>query len=538
MVVLWAAMAEYAGSVHQTTARIRDPVILGAGLLLLALVSFATRQPVAAADFDFQSVVTKAESLAAEPYAPPALIPEFLRELSYDRAREIRFIPEHSLWRPSRSRFQVMMMAPARGLNHAVRIHEINRDGVIDVTFRKQYIDWGDPEIEKMVPADLGYAGFKLTYPLNREDVHDQFLVFSGASYYRGVGKGEVFGLSARGLAVDTGRRSGEEFPQFVEFWLERPSPQAKVMRLYALLDSKRVTGAYRFVVHPGEATWLEVEAVLFTRAQIGLIGLAPLTSMFFYGENTPRPLGSWRPEVHDTDGLLVHNGTGEWLWRPLTNPRSLEVHSFQVDDARGFGLLQRDMRFESYQDWEARYHRRPSAWVELNRPTGPGSVVLIEIPTDDETNDNVVAFWSPREAVPAGSRLEFAYRLSFGPPEVSETESGRTINSFVGRGDVIGGGNVKGAYRVVVDFAGGSLDGLPDDAPVLGDVTALNGGTVLSYYVERIGYDGRWRLSFLLEPGKNHPAAARAYLKLGDDALTETWTFHLSPNNSFTPGD
>jgi glucans biosynthesis protein len=519
-------------------ARTRHLRLLRVGLLLLALISIAICRPVAAVEFGFPDVVAKAKALATQPYVPPPLIPEFLRELSYDSAREIRFRPEHSLWLPSQSRFQVMMMAPARALRHAVRIREINQDGVFDIPFRKQFFDWGNPEIEKRVPADLGYAGFKLTYPLNRKDVQDQFLVFAGASYFRGVGKGEVFGLSARGLAIDTGRPSGEEFPQFVEFWLERPSPQAKVMRLYALLDSERVTGAYRFVVHPGEATLLDIEAVLFTRGEIGLVGLAPLTSMFYYGENTPRPRGAWRPEVHDSDGLLIHNGTGEWLWRPLFNPRALEVHSFQVEDALGFGLLQRDTHFESYQDWEARFHSRPSAWVQLSRPTGPGRIMLIEIPTEDETNDNIVAFWSPRDAVPAGTRLEIAYRLTFGPPEDSESVSGRTINSFVGRGDVIGGGNTRGAYRVVVDFAGGLLDTLPDDAPVLADVTALNGGSVLSYYVERIGYDGRWRLSFLLAPAKNGPVAARAYLKLGDDALTETWTFHRSSNGGFTAGD
>ncbi|MCB1959982.1 MAG: glucan biosynthesis protein G [Rhodocyclaceae bacterium] len=502
--------------------------------LLLAVIATA---PVAAraAAFGFDQVVAKARERAGQSYQAPAEVPEFMRKLSYDEFRSIRFDPQKSLWRDSGSKFEVMLMAPGLFFRAPVAINIIDSDGVQRLPFRKDVFQVDNPELARKLPADLGYAGFKLTFPINARGVSDQFLVFAGASYFRGVGKGDVFGLSSRGAAIDTGLMSGEEFPDFVEFWLERPSKSANAIRLYALLDSKRMTGAYQFSVYPGQPTQIDVKAELFTRKPIELLGVAPLTSMFFYGENTTRPQGEWRPEVHDSDGLLIFNGSGEWLWNPLMNPLGLNMQAFSVDNVRGFGLMQRDQAFASYHDTEAHYHRRPSAWVMPQGDWGKGRIVLVEIPTRDETNDNMVAFWSPPGPVAAGQRLAFDYRLVFGNQSVARERLARTVDSFVGRGDLIGGGNVAGAYRVVVDFAGPPLDALRANAPVNADVSAQEGGEVLEHFVTYIEAAKRWRLSILARPAEDKPLALRAALRLEGQTLTETWTYTLPSKNALT---
>ncbi len=487
-----------------------------------------------AAAFGFDDVIAQAQQRAGKAYQPPTPIPQFMRDLSYDDFRSIRFDPTQSLWRQDKSRFQVMLVAPGRMFDHAVKLHVVEKGAVQPIPFRKDYFSFGSQGLHDRVPSDLGYAGFKLTYPINDPGVQDQFLVFAGASYFRGVAKGEAFGLSARGAAIDTGLMTGEEFPSFVEYWLVRPAADAEAMTVYALLDSPRLTGAYRFTIYPGAPTRLDTRAVLFSRAKMDLMGVAPLTSMFFYGENTGRPQGNWRPEVHDSDGLLVHNGSGEWLWRPILNPKTLQVDSFLVDDVQGFGVLQRDRRFGAYEDPEADYQRRPSAWVRFNNNRGPGRIVLVQIPTKDETNDNIVAFWAPRDAAPGGRRMEFEYQLSFGnAARVVNEPLAHAVNTFVGRGDVMGGGAADGAYRLVVDFQGPTLEGLAADAPVTAVATAQEGGKVLEQTVHYVAATHSWRMSLLARPAKEHPLALRAFLKQGDAALTETWNYQLPAQNS-----
>ncbi|MCB1961917.1 MAG: glucan biosynthesis protein G [Rhodocyclaceae bacterium] len=503
-----------------------------AGLALTALLLSLSVSAVAA-PFGFDEVIAKARQRAAQPYQAPPEIPEFMRKLSYDEFRSIRFDPEKSLWRDSGAKFQVMLMAPGLFFRSPVKINIVNSGGVQPLAFRKDMFQIDNPEVARKLPADLGYAGFKLTFPINTRGVNDQFLVFAGASYFRGVGKGDVFGLSSRGAALDTGLMSGEEFPDFVEYWLERPSKSANAMRFYALLDSKRMSGAYQFSVYPGQPTQIDVKAVLFTRKPIELVGIAPLTSMFFYGENTARPPGEWRPEVHDSDGLLIHNGSGEWLWNPLLNPHALNMQAFTVDSVRGFGLMQRDQAFSSYHDTEALYHRRPSAWVMPQGDWGKGRIVLVEIPTRDETNDNMVAFWAPPGAVEAGRQLGFDYRIAFGDRATAGETLARTVDTFVGRGDLLGGGNSPGAYRIVIDFAGPPLDALRANAPVGADVSAQEGGTVLEHFVTYIEEAKRWRLSILARPAEDKPLALRAFLRADGAALTETWTYTLPPKNS-----
>ncbi len=486
-----------------------------------------------AAGFDFKRVIAKAETLAKQPYQAPKQVPQFLQELDYSSFQQIRFKPDRARWRESRTNFQVMLVPPGLFYTHAVTINVVDAQGVHRLGFDKQDFIYPDKAFAQKVPADLGYAGFKLTYPLDGPGVANQFLVFAGASYFRGVAQGNSFGLSERGVAVDTGLPSGEQFPSFTEYWLVRPSPSARAMRLYALLDGKSLTGAYQFIVRPGAPTRVQVKAVLFPRAAIKQLGVAPLTSMFFYGANTPRPAGEWRPQVHDSDGLLIHNGTGEWLWRPLINPRHLELNYFTTDNVRGFGLLQRGTAFAQYEDAEANYQERPSAWITPAGDWGKGRVVLVEIPTSNETNDNVVAFWMPQQPVRPGQRLRFGYAIDVGGPEISEAQMARTAQTLVGRGDLIGGGNVKGAYRFIVDFQGGPLEGLDAGAQVTGVVTGIDGTKVLEHTVRYLPQAGRWRLSVLAEPAKDRPTVLRGFLRHGEQTLSETWTYSLPAQNA-----
>lgn len=474
-------------------------------------------------------VIAKAESLAAQAYKAPPAIPRFMRELNYDQYQGIRFKPENSLWQDTESDFKAMLMPTGLFYTYPVKINIVDGSDIEPLPFNKADFTYPNSEVEQQVPADLGYAGFKLTFPLAGEDIQNQFLVFAGASYYRAVSRDTNFGLSGRGLALNTGLPGGEEFPAFTEYWLETPEAGDTSFSFHALLDTRSMTGAYRFTVTPGDKTELQVESVVFPRTEVQLMGVAPLTSMFYYGQNTFKPHGEWRPEVHDSDGLLIHNGaSGEWLWRPLINPTSLTMDYFGTENVRGFGLIQRDNNFTHYMDKEARYDTRPSAWIQPEGDWGKGDVVLVQLPTPDETNDNIVAFWRPEAAVTPGEPQYFSYTAIFGDQHVAGETLARSMDTYVGDGNRVGGGYQEGAVRVIVDFAGGPLDDLAADAPVVGSVTGLDEGEVLGHFVEYIEPLKRWRLSILARPAANRPLALRGFLQHEGTPLTETWTYQL----------
>ncbi len=488
----------------------------------------------AGASFTFDDVVQKAREIGKAPYEAPPPVSKFMREMSYEAYQGIRFNPDRSLWRKNQSNFQVMFLAPGLFYTHPVTLNIIDAEGPKALAFKKSDFVFADPEVAKRVPADVGFAGFKLTFPLNHKNEQNQFMVFAGASYFRGVGKDNAFGISGRGLAIDTGLPSGEEFPAFTEFWLVRPSPDAKEMVVYGLLDSKSVSGAYQFTIFPGNPTKIKVKTQLFPRKNIQSLGIAPLTSMFFYGENTPRPTGEWRREVHDSDGLQIHDGsTHEWMWRPLLNPGTLEMDFFSTKNIQGFGLLQRDSAFSNYEDLGARYEKRPSAWVDAQGKWGQGKVVFVQLPTPDETNDNIVAFWAPHSPVTPESDLAFAYHVSFGKAGISKNPMGTVVNTFIGDGNRIGGGNAPNAYRLIIDFSGGPLSKLSSKAIIAGQVTALDGGEILEHFVEYHEQIKGWRLSILARPSPRQPLHLRAFLNNETTTLTETWTYRVPANDS-----
>ncbi|RBW49746.1 glucan biosynthesis protein G [Marinobacter sp. F3R11] len=497
---------------------------------LISVITFSGH----AKAFGFNDVIDKARTMSDETYKEPPRAPDFLRNLGYSDYQSIRFRPEQSLWRSGGSRFQVMMIPQGSFYSNAVRLHVVDSEGVHPIGFDKASFDYPNPELAKRIPADLGYAGFKLTYPLSGTGEQNQFLVFGGASYFRGVGANQSFGLSGRGVAVDTGLPSGEEFPAFTEFWMEHPRAGADVMVVYGLLDGPSLTGAYRFEIRPGKSTRMDVTAQLFFRDDIDQLGQAPLTSMFFYGDNTLRPRGEWRPQVHDSKGLLINDDiTGEWLWRPLVNPARLQLSYHHVQRLGGFGLIQRDRQFHDFQDSEARYDRRPSMWV---KPTGAGEdgwgegeVVLVEIPSGAESNDNIVAFFKPDQAVKSGTSRNLEYSVIFGEPDITGQASGRAVRTFVGKGS--GSGDSGEALRLIVDFKGGELAGLRPDAAVVSQVSGGKGVEIIEHFVEYIEASDVWRLSILANPAPDQPLELRGFLSKENKPVTETWTYLLGPS-------
>lgn len=482
----------------------------------------------------FNAIEARAKALAESSYKPvQAQMPPELANMSYDQYRSIIFRPEASLWR-GESLFEIQLFHPGFLYREPVVLHMASSEGDPSLKFKQEFFNYvGLAEgLAGKVPENIGFAGFRVHYPLNTNEFKDEFLVFQGASYFRLVGPGQVYGLSARGLAIDTAESSGEEFPVFREFWLIKPEPDQTRLVIYALLDSPSVTGAYRFEITPGAPTEMGVEARLFARRDIKKLGVAPLTSMFHHGENTTRFIDDFRPEVHDSDGLLVAAANGEWIWRPLSNHRALRVSSLADENPRGFGLLQRDRDFNHYLDMEADYELRPSLWVIPQGEWGKGRVELVEIPTDTEVNDNIVAYWVPDQPFKAGESRHYSYRLRTFDQHLAEQGGARVLRTRIGWGAVPGQSNPppRSKRQFIVDFNGGELENLSADVPLEAELQK-NSGTITDLMVMRLPDQKTWRVSFKLEPEGNNLVDMRMFIKLRDQRLTEVWSYVWYPD-------
>jgi glucans biosynthesis protein len=471
--------------------------------------------------FDLTMVESKAQDLSKKAYVrDDGGLPDFLSKLGFDQYRDIRYKPEKAIWRSEGVPFQIQAFHRGFIFKDRVLVNLIENGASHRVGYSPDLFDYGKNSFPAPLPEDLGFAGLRFHYPIKRDDNFEEIAVFLGASYFRAAGLGQVYGLSARGLAIDTGLAKAEEFPVFKEFWIERPEAEAGTLVVYALLDSPSVTGAYRFVLRPGLDLAVDVQSHLFFRKKVERLGIAPLTSMFLHGENTDRFMDDFRPEVHDSDGLLIGNSSGEWLWRPLNNPRQLRISVFQDKKPVGFGLMARDRNFDHYQDLDAQFNRRPSAWVEPMGDWGQGGVYLIEIPSDAEKYDNVVAFWVPEESPAEGKDLRFDYRLHFVSREFTAPSAGKVVSTRLGALDP-----KSGKRLFVVDFGGPSLELLSAKAKVSAEVTAA--GKLSEVTVRKNEETGAWRLTFELEPEKGKsPVELRAILRSGKDVLTESWVY------------
>jgi len=499
---------------------------------------FAATAPAAHA-FGFADVDRRARELANRPYTRQTFVlPKQLKDLRYDQTRDIRFDPAQSLWRAQKLPFEVQFFHLGGIFDQPIRIYEVIGKEVSEITFDPAAFNYGKNKIDRSQLGKLGFAGFRIHFPLNvvpsAPGYKDELVSFLGASYFRALGQGQRYGASARGLAIDTAERSGEEFPRFEQFWIERPASGSRQLVLYALLDSRRATGAYRFTIRPGEETVTEVQARLYLREPVAKLALAPLTSMYFFGENQRAPSEDFRPEVHDSDGLAIHTASGEWIWRPLINPRRLLVTSFALTDPRGFGLMQRDRNFSSYEDLEARYELRPSIWIEPASKWGAGRVELVQIPTPNEANDNIVAYWVPSTVPPPGTPIDFSYRMFWlkntdrRPPNgwVVQTRRGRGFSNAPANNPP--GNNAAGtdSLQFTVDFDGPVLRKLPVNAPLQADVTIGNGQST-DLVIHRNDATGGWRMVLQMRPqDKEKPIEVRALLRNGKEVMGETWNY------------
>ena len=478
--------------------------------------------------FGFEEVVERARELAGAPFEdPPTRLPEPFDKLDYDSWRDIRFRKDHAFLGENGGPFRLEAFHLGFLYRRAVTVNMI-RDGLASpIPYSQALFDYGRVKSPKDPPVNLGFAGFRLHFPLNDPDVNDEVISFLGASYFRFLGREQQYGLSARALCVEVGSDK-ESFPFFREFWVETPPAHANRATIYALLDGEAVTGAYRFDLTPGAESVVDVQASLFPRRENVNFGLAPLTSMFLTGENDRRIQDGFRAELHDSDGLLVQTGAGEWLWRPLNNPLVAQTNVFVDKDNKGFGLMQRDRTFESYQDLDLGYQARPSYFVEPRGSWGDGQVELIELPTMDETNDNIVACWKPATAPEPKKEFDYAYRITACLDLPRLSPNGRAINTFRAPARALGSSEstAVNARRFLVDFAGGDMAYyVPDPSQVEVVASATNGEILRTGLVANRHIDGL-RAMFDVSVKAGQTTDLRLFLRSGARTLTETWTY------------
>jgi len=512
----------------------RDLILAGLSWPLLsplaaALLAASPRAGAASTGmaFDDESVPAMAKALAASPFrAPDARLTPSLQKLGYDQYRALRFDPARALWRKAGLPFQAQFFHRGFLFQQRVDMHVVEAGRATPLVYTPDMFTFGaaTPPTEK----DLGFAGFRLHTPLNNDAYYDEISAFLGASYFRGVGKGHIYGLSARGLALDTASATGEEFPVFKSFWLERPAPGAAHAVVHALLDSPSVAGAFRFTITPGVDTVMQVSMRLYPRKDLDQAGIAPLTSMYEFGANDRVGVDDFRPAVHDSEGLAMLSGSGQQIWRPLHNPSTLQESAFEDENPGGFGLMQRKRSFADFADSEAHYERRPSAWVEPIGDWGKGAVQLIEIPTADEYHDNIVAFWRPAVALAAGREHRFDYRLHWCDQHVWKPALAKVEATRIGAADAAEKAHTAAAVArrlVIIDFAGDVLRGQGEDAGIVPDVWA-SAGEVRNLVAHPLPATGGWRIGFELDPQHARAVELHARLLRDGTAVSETWLY------------
>lgn len=478
----------------------------------------------------FAKISERARAMAQQGYEQTEKpLPKVLSDLNYSEYRAIRYNPEKSIWR-GEGNFELQLFHPGYLFKQPISInlvddHQIGHALKFDP---KNFIyEREAQEIADLPAFDTGHSGFRLHFPVNRSEYKDELIAFQGASYFRLVGPGQVYGLSARGIAIDTGEPSGEEFPTFTDYWLKKPLASDDQIELIALLNSPSLTAAYLFKLQVGTSAEMTVKAKIFLRDSVKKLGIAPLTSMFTFGENKTRFYDDFRPEVHDSDGLQILTSQGEWIWRPVTNPQQLRITASMINNLGGFGLFQRDRNFDNYLDTEAHYHQRPSYWVQPVGQWPSGRVELVEIPTADETNDNIVAYWVPDQVPGAGGTIELSYKITSTNKLPINHHYAYVDATRIGSASNPGSAEeVPDSHRLfVVDFAGKDLQALDASQPVTVNFEA-HGGTAKKVQIAKLPGSGKWRVRFVLVPDGKRPVDMRLDLSLRDQKISEVWNY------------
>ena len=463
----------------------------------------------------------EARRLSRGPFRPAPLVPEAWRNLDYDQYRQMWFRSRDALWSDQTLPFQVDFFHPGLFFPRPVEINVVQAGHAQTLAFDMSLFDRTDQFPELPLDSSMGYSGLRLRAELQTEGIFTEFAVFQGASYFRAIGTGQNYGLSARGLAIDTARPEGEEFPEFTRFWLETPMEGDPTQVVHALLDGESCTGAYTFRIQPGDATDMAVEATLYPRRRLEHVGLGPLTSMFLFDQTNRAGHDDFRPAVHDSDGLLIHNGAGEVILRPLKNPQELEVSSFVDENPQGFGLVQRARDLADFEDFEALYHIRPALWVTPGEDWGQGAVQLVEIPSNLEVYDNIVAYWRPRDGLAPNIEHRFTYNLHWCAEPPRPKPVARVLNT------AIGGNWDRTQTLIAIDFE--DHEALGGDLEELTLLLRTNRGEITDGVLQPNPRTGGLRLTFGVNPLDHPSMELRAQLLRENDPVSEVWLYRWS---------
>lgn len=483
-------------------------------------------------NFSFKSLISYAKFLSEKNWtSPPLKHSAELEKIDYDAYQKIRFRKEKTLSAPKNKTAALQFFHLGKYFKDPIKIHLVSENMARELLYTPNFFEIPEDHIARQLPKSLGFAGFRVM----EKGLNSDWLAFLGASYFRASAPFNQYGLSARGIAIDTAMPTPEEFPRFTSFWLEPANNNDNAITIYAILEGPSVTGAYKFSCKREKNMVMDTDVHIFARKDIARLGIAPLTSMFWYSETNRKQAVDWRPEIHDSDGLAIWTGNGERIWRPLNNPPILKTNVFQDQNPKGFGLLQRDRSFQNYQDDGVFYDRRPSLWVEPNGNWGKGSVHLVEIPTNDETFDNIVAYWTPSEKATKAKSFHFSYKLHWLDDIDFPADLAKTVHTFTGMGGVPGHKRPDGTTKYVIDFQGRVFDGLARTDTVKPIISSSNGEIQNPYCYPIVGQKNQWRLIFDLKPegqsrGKQKTESRtidlRAFLSYKGKALTETWLY------------
>ncbi len=466
------------------------------------------------ARFDPAIVVESARLLSKRAFsAPNTALPDPFGAMNHETYNAISHRPERQIWADDNRSLVVEPLHRGFVYNTPVMISLVE-DGLV----RRVVYDSGRYTFGKLTPsaqmADIGFSGFRI---FSAGDSPREIASFQGGTFFKSLARGQNMGVVARALAIRTADGRGEEFPVFRAFWMERPAQDGSIV-IHAVADSESATAAFRFVIRSQDVTIIDTEATVFARTTLDAVGLCPMQATFLFAANKRRNIDDFRPAVHDVSGLQMLNGRGEWIWRPLNNPEQLQISSFMDENPKGFGLVQRNRDFANYHDDDARFELRPSLWIEPIGDWGQGYVQLIEIPSDSEVNDNVIAFWRPRVPLAAGSETVLAYRQfwCWTPPERPDLAT--AVSFRIGRGS-------SGRRRkCLVEFAGEVFgqEILPEMKLVLG---ASPGQITQSRLVINMARKSA-RVHFEIDPGSENATELRLLIESGDKPVTETWLY------------
>lgn len=500
---------------------------------LVSVTACAVTQPTVNPEkgeaFSYAWLKGHARSLSEKPFVShEGDVPSVLSDLDWDEYQQLHFKRDQSLWQKDDTAYRATFFHLGQGFITPVHINVVEDGKSTPVDYSSKMFDYGDSHVNgKSLPEDLGFAGFRMQYGTDWER---DIVAFLGASYFRAVGAEMQYGLSARGLAIDTAMNKPEEFPVFTNFWFEKPKPNSDEVTIYALLDSDSVTGAYRFDIKAGEPLKMRVDVALYPRKEIERLGVAPLTSMYMIGENDRRTNYDWRPEIHDSDGLEMLTGNGEWIWRPLGNPEQLRFNAYMDNNPKGFGLMQRDRNFDHYLDDGVFYEKRPHLWIEPIGDWGKGSVQLVEIPTLDETFDNIVAYWNPAQEIVPGQELLYSYNMYWGSDAPVKSGKATVQSTYTGIGGVVGKKRDYYSKRFAIDFEGDIFQMLGQKAEVK-PVIETSRGRVEITSARPQHHIGGYRAMFDLVPDDSvEPINIKVHLEANGQPISETWVYQWNP--------